>query len=135
MTNPSQSQPPLRDLASQRQWKDLAGVLGPLVMVGVVYGVLITRVDALEANLRGMQQTQLAVARLDTEIKYIKEGLARVESAENEHHQQVLKTLHDVQQELRYIRVRESNVIPPTIKGLLPQPEPDVSPTDSVSVR
>jgi len=121
---------PLRDLANGRRLKDIAAVIGPLVMIGIVYGTLTERVSAAASDIRRLEQTALSVARIDTEIKYIKLGLERVEATEMARHEQLLKALRELQNELRYIRMQgapEADV-PQTIKGMMPPPTYDATP-------
>lgn len=116
------TEPDLRSLARSHRLKTSLLMASPLVAIGVVWGTLSNQVDANAADINRLEQTTLSVARIDTEIQYIKESVVRVEKSEEKHHRENLQILVGLQQELRYLRMRESPDIPPTIKGMIPEP-------------
>jgi len=116
------SRPSLRALIEARKRRDRLVVVGFLVVAVAGYVTLTARLDAALADIRGMSQTALAVARMDAEIRFIKESASRAEAAQETRHAEVTSMIRRLQDELRYDRIQGDSGTPLTIKGMLPEP-------------
>lgn len=116
------SRPSLRALIEARKRRDRLVVVGFLVVAVAGYVTLTARLDAALADIRGMSQTALAVARMDAEIRFIKESASRLEAAQGAQHAEVKGLIRRLQDELRYSRTQGDPEIPLTIKSMIPEP-------------
>jgi hypothetical protein len=116
------NQPSLKELVASHRARNIVAVVGPLLAIGAIWAMLDSEVDANSTDIRRLEQTALTVARVDTEIEYIKAGIARVEKSGDERHKEVLQTLTGIEQELRFMRAKGSPGVPPSMKGMLQEP-------------
>lgn len=114
--------PPLRRMLADRKRRDRLLVGAFLLASVALYAMLTTRIDEAVAHIRGLNQTALAVARMDAEIKFIKESATRFEAAQEAHHAEVKGMIRRLQDDLRYNRIQGDPGTPLTIKGMLPEP-------------
>lgn len=115
-------QPSLSEMVGSHRVRNTLLVVGPFVALGAIWMGLSSQGSENAADIRQLGQTSLAVARMDTEIEYIKAGIERVEKSGDERHRQTLQALSGIEQELRFIRVKTSPSVPATIKGMMPNP-------------
>jgi len=118
----SSNGPPLRRMLADRKRRDRLLVGAFLLASVALYAMLTTRIDEAVVHIRGLNQTALAVARMDAEIKFIKESATRFEAAQEAHHAEVKGMIRRLQDDLRYNRIQGDPGTPLTIKGMLPEP-------------
>ncbi len=69
----------------------------PLVVGGAFFFAFGSRLAASEQDVRRLETTALTVARMSTEIEYIKASVSRLEALEGEHHSELLRAIEALQ--------------------------------------
>ena len=104
----------LMEMVYSRKAREIAPLIGLLVVMIVIWVTVSMRISANMMDIRRLEQVMLTVARIDTDVAYIKSALARMESTS----ERLLGGQRRIETEQKS---PAAIPIPPTIKGMLRQ--------------
>jgi hypothetical protein len=116
------TEPTLADMVRARKTREAAPFAGIGIALTAMWLTLDSKSEANAANIRQLEQVTIQVARMDTDIDYIKRGVSSLERTEREHHEKLLEQLQAMSEKLQYLKVKNSPDLPLTIKGMMRPP-------------